>query len=65
MLQPWESVHAKGRRLEPGSTLAGAGVAEEVVVAYVRRELIAEGWKLRDKDETLEVDSDEEGDTRF
>lgn len=63
--EDWESLFHRGRRLDLTSTeplrnvLGDASV--RLPVAYVRRCLRAEGWKLKDKgDSQLGLDSDEE-----
>ena len=50
-----------GRELEDGKTLAACGVPDEdgATVVVVRKQLIAEGWKLRFEDDE---DSDTEDD---
>ena len=51
-VEPWELIMYKGRELEEDATLAESGVPAEdgVEVIVVRKQLIAEGWKLRFED---------------
>jgi len=53
----WERALAGGRELSGGSTLEQAGLADGGSLAVVRIELVAQGWKIEDADDT---DSEEE-----
>lgn len=43
---PWERVIFQGRELKAGASLAEQGVGDGAVVTTVRRQLIADGWKV-------------------
>ena len=40
----------KGRELEDDKTLAYNGVVDDALIVFVRKQLIAEGWKILQED---------------
>jgi hypothetical protein len=57
---PWERALAGGRELSGGSTLEQAGLADGGSLAVVRTELVAQGWKIEDADDTSSEEEEEE-----
>lgn len=61
-VEPWELIMYNGRELEDKKTLAASGVPSEdgAYIIVVRKQLIAEGWKLNfDDDEDSDTEEDD------